>query len=235
MAAFVLVHGAMHGAWCWDYLRPELEKLGHSAIAVDLPIDREAGAPKLYAETVAEAAKKSAPIVVGHSMSGIVIPLVADLIPVSGLVYLCPVLRRPGSSLAKDKEDGVNTDFVYPGSGADIKVGEDGFFAYQNANAAIADFYHDCTPDIAAWAAAKLRKQRRFFMDVSQQAKWPDVPAACIVCDDDRTLNPVWQRRVSREWLGVEPIEMAGSHSPFLSQPAHLAEVLHGLASAFQR
>ena len=26
---FVLIHGGYHGAWCWDKLTPELEKLGH--------------------------------------------------------------------------------------------------------------------------------------------------------------------------------------------------------------
>jgi len=235
MTQFVLVHGAMHGAWCWDYLRPELERLGHGTIAVDLPIDRDEGSPKLYAETVAQAVTGSAPVVVGHSMAGIVVPLIADLLEVAGLVYLCPVLRRPGSSLAKDREDGVNTDFVYPGSGADIKVSEDGFFAYQSLDAAIADFYHDCEPEIARWAAGKLRRQRRFFMDVSAQKDWPSVPRACIVCGDDRTLNPDWQRRMSRAWLGVEPLEMAGSHSPFLSRPAELARVLDQLAGTFRR
>ncbi len=235
MANFVLVHGAKHGAWCWDHLRAELERLGHETVAVDLPIDREEGSPKLYAETVARAAFGRTPVVVGHSMAGIVIPLIADLIDVAGLVYLCPVLRRPGSSLAKDREDSLNTDFVYPGSGSDIKVSEDGFFAYQNPDAAIADFYHDCAPETARWAAGKLRRQRRFFMDVSPQKDWPSVPRACIVCGDDRTMNPDWQRRVSREWLGVEPVEMAGGHSPFLSRPAELAAALHELADTFQR
>jgi alpha-beta hydrolase superfamily lysophospholipase len=34
---FVLVHGAAHGAWCWERLIGELTRLGHEAIAVDLP------------------------------------------------------------------------------------------------------------------------------------------------------------------------------------------------------
>ena len=34
---FVLVHGAYHGAWCWDMLRTELEAKGHDTSAVDLP------------------------------------------------------------------------------------------------------------------------------------------------------------------------------------------------------
>ena len=39
MATFGLVHGAWHGAWCWDLLIPELERRGHSAVAMDLPCE----------------------------------------------------------------------------------------------------------------------------------------------------------------------------------------------------
>jgi alpha-beta hydrolase superfamily lysophospholipase len=34
---FVLIHGGFHGAWCWERTIPELERLGHEAIAIDLP------------------------------------------------------------------------------------------------------------------------------------------------------------------------------------------------------
>ena len=34
---FVLVHGGFHGAWCWSRTIPELQALGHDAIAIDVP------------------------------------------------------------------------------------------------------------------------------------------------------------------------------------------------------
>ena len=34
---FVMVHGGFHASWCWSRTIPELESLGHTAIAVDLP------------------------------------------------------------------------------------------------------------------------------------------------------------------------------------------------------
>ena len=37
MSDFLLIHGSCHGAWCWDDLIPELEALGHTARAIDLP------------------------------------------------------------------------------------------------------------------------------------------------------------------------------------------------------
>jgi pimeloyl-ACP methyl ester carboxylesterase len=33
----VLVHGALHGAWCWECVVPPLEAAGHAVIAVDMP------------------------------------------------------------------------------------------------------------------------------------------------------------------------------------------------------
>ena len=37
MSVFVLVHGAYHGAWCYQKVVPLLEAGGHTVIAVDLP------------------------------------------------------------------------------------------------------------------------------------------------------------------------------------------------------
>jgi hypothetical protein len=44
---------------------------------------------------------------------------------------------------------------------------------------------------------------------------------------DRRLVNPDWSRRVARERLNANLVELPGSHSPFLSRPAGLAEVLH--------
>jgi len=39
MVTFGLVHGAYHGAWCWEKLSLELEHRGHQVLAVDLPAE----------------------------------------------------------------------------------------------------------------------------------------------------------------------------------------------------
>ena len=58
----------------------------------------------------------------------------------------------------------------------------------------------------------------------------PDVERTSILCRDERVIAPAWSRTMSRDLLGVEPIELDGGHSPFLSRPAELAEVLVRLA-----
>ena len=54
-ATLVLVHGAWHGAWCWERLVPELEVLGHRTVAVDLPAEDPHAGLTRYAELTAAA------------------------------------------------------------------------------------------------------------------------------------------------------------------------------------
>jgi len=41
----VLVHGAFHGAWCWERLRAVLDERALPSIAVDLPGHGDSAAP----------------------------------------------------------------------------------------------------------------------------------------------------------------------------------------------
>jgi pimeloyl-ACP methyl ester carboxylesterase len=230
MATFGLIHGSWHGGWCWAAFVPELERLGHEALTVDLPIDTDTG-PRDWARVAAEAfAGDEPPIVVGHSMAGIVAPLVADLMAVRGIVYLSALIRRPGGSCADDRAAGLNIDLNVPGFAVDVVRDAEGYTAYPDAEAAARDFYQDCEPGAAAWAFPRLRRQRGYWRDASPQAALPPVPAASIVCTADRAINPAWQRRVARDWLGVTPIDFASGHSPFLSRPRALATLFDELA-----
>ena len=71
---FVLIHGGFHGAWCWSRTIPELENLGHEAIAVDIPghgarVDEEATmAGRL--DTVLDVLQRG-DVLVGHSGGGL--------------------------------------------------------------------------------------------------------------------------------------------------------------------
>jgi hypothetical protein len=47
-----------------------------------------------------------------------------------------------------------------------------------------------------------------------------------IVCTEDRTITPAWQRKAARELLGVEPTALPGGHCPHVSRPEALAYVL---------
>jgi pimeloyl-ACP methyl ester carboxylesterase len=238
MSDFLLLHGASHAAWCWHPTVAELERRGHQALAVDLPIDDpEAGAER-YAEVAAAAARArfdGPVVVVGHSLSGIVIPLLPELLQVDELVFLCSPLPIPGVSMIEQWEREPDmlvpapTDVPQPApppGDASEDPAEQGLA--QLRARAIPLFYADCPAELATTAAQHLRHQEMTPMtEPSPVAAWPpQVPYRYILTRDDRAMSPDWSRRAVPSRLGVVPIELDGSHSPFLSRPTELVDVL---------
>ena len=229
MTTFALVHGAYHGAACWDLLLPELEARGHSAVTMDLPADDPDAGVDAYADAVIEALKGSGPdvVVVGHSMGGLTIPVVADRRPERRLVFLAALLNEPGRSgievLAGYPDGSINPEMA--NSGIDNGDGT----ASMPRDLAIDVFYHDCDPELASWAVSVLRPQSwKIVSEPSPISAWPSVPQTYIACQDDRTLTVDFQRALATD-RGMELLELPGSHSPFLSRPAALADMISSL------
>jgi pimeloyl-ACP methyl ester carboxylesterase len=224
---FVLVHGAWHGAWCWERLLPELEQRGARAVTVDLRCDDETAGLAEYRGIVAEAcAGIDEPVLVGHSLGGITIPLVAAARPVRALVFVCGVVPFPGVSFSQQHQDDPAI-FAPDNFFAGLETDELGRSYWADEDSAIGALYGECDPDDAHAAFARLRPQgQAASLDVCPLETWPDVPVVSIYGTADRTIDPAWSRRVARERLGVEAIALAADHSPFLSRPAELADAL---------
>ena len=92
MATFCLLHGAWHDPSCWEPVRERLEALGHRTIAPELPLhDPAAGYEERVRPAIEALAEADGPVVVvAHSQSSALGPLVAVARPVSLLVYLGP-------------------------------------------------------------------------------------------------------------------------------------------------
>jgi pimeloyl-ACP methyl ester carboxylesterase len=228
-----LVHGNYHGGWCWDLLRPELERLGHRVFTMDLPISDPTGGAAVYAKTVDGAIPgDSVPMIVGHSMAGLVIPLVALRRPVHSLVFLAAMLPVPGKSANEQRSSEPMDAKVAPRSAEWIDLG-DGVWMV-GPTTATELFFHDASREVAAWAVARLRPQSYGVLDEKTPLEdWPPkVACHAIVCRDDRAFNPDWVRAAARERLGTEALEIDGAHSPFMTRPRELAALLDSCARA---
>jgi pimeloyl-ACP methyl ester carboxylesterase len=227
MTTFALVHGAWHGGWCWERLIPELEHHGHAAIAIDLPCEEPAAGCRAYSDVVLARTAGAGDdlVLVGHSLGGLTIPLVADRRPLRKLVFLCALIAVPGLSLVDQLE--AEPGIFRPEFGTGIARDELGRSYWEDEDEAIDALYADCPRQLAAWAAARLRPQGRgASTEPCPLAQWPVVDSVSLYGREDAAIDPSWSREAARARLGSDAVELPGGHSPFLSRPAELAEAL---------
>jgi pimeloyl-ACP methyl ester carboxylesterase len=229
MSDLLLVHGSCHGAWCWELLIPELARLGITADAIDLP-GRDGGPATLtdYAEAIRAKAGPET-VLLGHSAGGYAITAAAEVGPArfAGLVYLCAYLPAAGQSLADMRRAGPSQPLMPA-----VRMGEDRQRFTIDPAMAPAVFYHDCPPEVAAAATARLCPQP---VAPQEAPLWPthapDLPRHYIVCSEDRAIPPAYQAQMASVLPQDAVTTLMASHSPFLSMPevlaARLAHILH--------
>jgi pimeloyl-ACP methyl ester carboxylesterase len=212
-------------------LTPLLTDRGHHVIAPDLPCDDPAATFDDYAEVVCDAlGRRDDVVVVGHSLAGHTIPLVAARRPVRRLVYLCALVPELGRSLTDQlREDTEMLNPVY--LKALGKTDELRRRAWVDEELARSLLFGDTDDEVARATFERLRPQALYpYAKPFSLGSFAAVASTYIVCADDRLVSPQWSKRIAHDRLGAELVELPGSHSPFLSRPAHLADVLHGLA-----
>jgi pimeloyl-ACP methyl ester carboxylesterase len=235
---FVLVHGGFHAAWCWSRTIPELERLGHDAIAIDIPghgerADEEASIANRR-ETIVSAIEPG-DILVGHSGGGFDVTLAADATTdlIGHVIYLAAGLPREGRTYSeattmRNREDGEFDADVGKMLGY-LHFADDGAMTFADFEGAWKYFYHDCDEQTARWAYEHLGAER--FGDTSVTPVrvprfWKaDLPRSFVLCLQDRSM-PRWLADTVAARLGVEQLTIDASHSPFLSRPQELAELL---------
>ena len=225
MTDVLLIHGACHGAWCWDDVASHLAASGHRPIAVELPCDD----PTAGLADYADAAVASLPpafddlIVVGHSLGALTAAVVAERVKTRRLVFVAGIIGSPGMSLADLATVDTQRD-CHLGK-EDLEFDDARLFRFSRVGA-MRVLFHDCDPTRAERALARLRFQRSLWNEVADFHDWRAEEIVSIVCNEDRVINPSWGRQVSKDRLGVEAIELVGGHSPWLSRPAELARML---------
>ena len=222
MATFCLLHGAWHDPSCWEPVTKRLGALGHSATAPDLPLHDPAAGYEQRVRPAIETLKDTDAqvVVVAHSQSSALGPLVAAARPVSLLVYLCPRLGSleppPGAPSA------FRQGIPFP------ERGPDGTAAW-DPEAATEVMYSRLPPERARALAQRLRPMA-MPPDDYPLAEHPDVATALLYAAEDELFEPAFERFMARELLGIEPIELPGGHFPMAEDPDTLAGLLDRLA-----
>ncbi len=235
---FVLVHGAWHGAWCWEKVVPVLESYGHEAHTLDLPGLGEDPTPVHevsldgYVDKVVEVINKvGEPVVlVGHSMGGMVVTQVAEKAAdrISTLVYLTAFSPRNGENLlqyAQADEGSLTARY--------LQVHEDEGIISVPEDKLRECFYGLCSDEDVANAIARLKPQaiapNATPLELSEE-NYGRVRRTYIECSEDAAITPSMQQRQKSNGRVDGSITLAADHSPFYSCPEELGEALVALA-----
>jgi len=226
-ATVVLVHGAFHDPWCWEAVRTGLDARGVLNLAPELPFTG-LGADADTVRAVLDAV--DGPVVLcGHSYGGMVISEAASgRTDVARLVYLCAVQVADNAEMSASFRP---TPFM-------ASLRPDGTGISVDPEIAGPCFYHDCDPALAATATARLRAMAvgpgaaAADADASAEptrAAWLDIPSTYVVCTSDQVVHPETQREMAQNATDV--VEWDTSHSPMLSRPDLVVDLLAGLAA----
>ena len=244
MINLVLVHGAWHGAWCWDKLIPYLtDSYKLNVIIPDYSqiINTTTGSfiddyVDIVLNTMLVQKKSEQFVLVGHSLGGIIITSLWQKIingiknsakgnfthfTIQQLIYISGFIPNFGMSLSDCARDDVTTDmaacFNFIDKGIELKTDR------------VAEYlYNTCKPADISFALPKLGKQpiavfnEKIFYDSTMLLKQNLIYVACT---QDKAISFAYQKHMQSQ-VGAKLIALESCHSPFLSMPQNLADIL---------
>jgi len=239
VSAYLLIHGAWHGGWCWHQVVARLRRAGKSVRAPDLPsLGRDRTAVEeitlqQWTDSVcAHLDGEAEPVIlVGHSRAGAVISQAAEERPhkVRMLVYLAGYLLADGESVSQralqDERSLVGPNMVMAPDRKSCTL----------RDSIVKDaLYGECADEqvilaqslLAPEAVAPLTTPIR-----TTAAHYGRVPRIYIECRRDRAVSLPEQRRMCTDVPCQQVISMDTDHSPFFSAPDELAAHLLALQS----
>lgn len=220
----ILVHGAFHGAWCWRHVGEELTARGVNWVALDLP-SATLGAPAATyleddARAVAEVARDEGPVIlVGHSYGGTVITEASGLVAeLRGLIYVSALIPLEGQSSSDAARGGSSRTKL------DNALRLEGEYLVVDPELAHDALYNTCGPREAEWAISQLSTQTVASLRSPCTTTGPTVATRYIRCRRDQAISLEVQDLMAERCEEVETLDT--DHSPFLSSPVALTELL---------
>lgn len=231
---YVLVHGAWQAPYVWDTVRNNMLAKGVKVIIVELPGHGSDNTPPqqlsldVYRDTVINAFPQDAEklILVGHSMAGMVISHVAEKVPerISKLIYIGAFLPASGQAL-------TDLAFSDPGSklGPALVPSEDQLMLDVKQDSLISLFIDDGSDAAKELVSANYRAEPAipFANKVTLSSKnFGAVEKIYIKTLRDVVISENLQDRMIAA-AGISSVfTVDTSHSPFLSQPQVVSDLL---------
>jgi len=227
MTTFLLVHGGFCGGWVWTDTAAALRALDDDVHVLDLPSSGKAAAGLGDLEDDSAVVRQALAdldevVLVGHSGGGMVLAEFAEHPKVRHSVYLAALSPQKGQSAA-DLLGRQMPDWIVVRDDGSVQVSDDVEIARQALCADVeADrFAREVHPGY-------LLTSMRALTAVSSGPVRTHA-ATYVVCEQDQAIPVVAQEAMGAVLDRVE--RLPSSHSPMLSMPGRLADVLHEVGS----
>src|SRR4051794_1389226 len=218
----VLVHGGFVDGSGWQGVYDQLKKDGYSVAVVQNPTISHADDVAVTKRAID--AQSEPVILVGHSYGGAVITEAGNHPKVAALVYI--------AAFAPDKGESVNTLIADPPPNAPVPPilpPQDGFL-FLDREKFHASFAGDLSAEQAAFMAdSQVPWGVDALSGTISEPAWRSKPSWYLVATEDRMIPPQAQREMAAR-AGSTVVEVAGSHSIYVSQPAAVADLIEEAA-----
>ena len=216
--SIVLVHGGFVDGSGWEGVYQLLKKDGYRVSIVQNPTISLAG--DVAATKLIVHAQSGPVMLVGHSYGGAVITEAGTDPQVVGLVYLC--------AFAPDTGESVNTLIANPPPGAPVPPilpPQEGYLFLDKAKFP-ASFAGDVDAAKAAFMAdSQVPWGVEALGGMISEPAWKTKPSWYLVTTDYKMIPPPAQRFMSQR-AAATVIEVAGSHSIYVSRPDAVAALI---------
>ena len=219
----VLVHGGFVDGSGWQGVYDHLKNDGYNVAVVQNPTMSLEG--DVAATNMIINAQDEPVILVGHSYGGAVITEAGTNPNVMALVYI--------AAFAPDKGESVNTLIADPPPGAPVPPilpPRDGFL-FLDREKFHSSFAADVSDELAAFMAdSQVPWGVGALSGTITEPAWRSKPSWYLLTTEDRMIPAPAQRQMS-ERAGSTVVEVAASHSVYVSQPAAVVELIEKAAS----
>jgi len=214
----VLVHGGFVDGSGWENVYQILKKDGYDVAIVQHPTISLADDVAATRRVIH--AQNGPVILVGHSYGGVVITEAGNDPQVTGLVYVAAFAPDKGesvSALIKDPPPGAPVPPILPPQNGYLLLDKSKFPA---------SFAGDVEEEKAAFMAdSQVPWGVEALSGAISEPAWKSKPSWYLVATDDRMIPPPAQRLMSKR-AGSKVVEVAGSHSIYISQPTAVAALI---------
>ncbi len=236
---FALLHGGGQGSWVWEETAAYLRAGGARTILLDVPgcgVKRgrdisETSVADIADELLADLEEAGGEdiILVGHSLAGAILPLMAEKQPgrFRQIIYVSCTAPPPDLTILDQREerDAANpamAEFLAPDADPSPQARYPAMFC------------NDMVPDDAAAFLAKLG-QDHWPMAVFSHRDWrydhlDRTPSTYILCERDQSLPLAWQREYAAQLHCGRTVNIDAGHQAMNTQAERLSELLLAMA-----